>query len=76
MTKHDLGQILNKMYFESQDGETVAMIHLFGIQYADQIKTSEATAAELAKLAKIPKSYATEISKGIRLAKYVTVIKQ
>lgn len=75
VTKHDLGQILNKMYFESQDGETVAMIHLFGIQYADQIKASEATAAELAKLAKIPKSYATEISKGIRLAKYVAVIK-
>ena len=29
MTLQQLGQQLNKMYFESNDGESVAMIHLF-----------------------------------------------
>ena len=34
MNKEELGKILHDMYFNSPEGETVAMIHLFGIQYA------------------------------------------
>ncbi len=71
MTKIELGEILNKMYFNSKSGETVCMIHLFGIKYADDIRESGATFKEIAKIAKIQPSYATEISKGAKLAKYV-----
>ena len=63
------------MYFNSPDGETVAMIHLFGIQYAKEINNAETTFKELAELAEIQPSYGTEISKGAKLAKYVMVIK-
>ena len=74
MTKFELAEILNKMYFDSADGEAVAMIHLFGIKYAEKIKESGATFKELAALAKIQPSYATEISKGAKLSKYVKVV--
>lgn len=74
MTTNDLAEKLNDMYFNSKKGEAVAMIHLFGIKYASDIKKSGATYRELAKLAKIQLSYATEISKGAKLSKYVKVI--
>ena len=74
MDKTDLAKKLNEMYFNSANGEAVAMIHLFGIKYASEIKQSGSTFRELADLAKIQPSYATEISKGAKLAKYVRVI--
>ena len=74
MTKIELAEILNKMYFDSADREAVAMIHLFGIKYAKEIKNSGSKPKELAELAKIPLSYATEIRKGVKLSKYVRVI--
>ena len=74
MTKNELGNVLKEMYFNSNRGETVAMIHLFGIKYASDIKKSGATCKEIAKLAQIPPSYATEISKGVKLAKYVKIV--
>ena len=74
MTKNELAEILSGMYINSADGEAVAMIHLFGIKYALEIKESKATYRELAELANIPVSYATEISKGAKLSKFVKVI--
>ena len=73
MDLNELGSILHDMYFNSQDGESVAMIHLFGIKYGKEIKESGSTFKEVAKAAKINDSYATEISKGAKLAKFVTV---
>jgi len=40
MTLQELADILHEMYFESDDGEAVAMIHLFGIKYAENGKGS------------------------------------
>ena len=71
MTKTDLAKTLHDMYFNSIEGEAVAMIHLFGIKYAAEIRAADVTFKELAKLAKLQPSYATEISKGAKLAKYV-----
>lgn len=61
------------MYFESREGEAVAMIHLFGIKYAAEIKESGASMKGIAKAAGIRESYGTEISKGVKLAKFVSV---
>ncbi|OZB38290.1 hypothetical protein MRO13_05495 [Vibrio metschnikovii] len=74
MDKYKLGQVLSEMYENAKHGESVAMIHLFGIKYADEIRKAETTATELANLAKISPAYATEISKGMKLSKYVKVI--
>lgn len=40
MTLQDLGSELSRLYRESDDGEAVAMIHLFGIKYAEEIRKS------------------------------------
>lgn len=71
MTLQELGKILHEMYFESEEGEAVAMIHLFGVKYATQINELGAPKREIAKVAGLRESYGTEISKGVKLSKYV-----
>ena len=73
MTLHQLGQKLNEMYFGADDGETAAMVHLFGIKYATEITALGASMKSIAIAAGIPESYGTEISKGVKLEKYVTL---
>ena len=73
MTLNQLGEILNQMYFGAEDGEAVAMIHLFGIKYATEIIESGKSKKAIAKAAGIPESYGTEISKGVKLANHVIV---
>jgi len=73
MTLQELGKILHDMYSDSEDGEAVAMIHLFGVKYADEINDLGVSKRELAEAAGIGESYATEISKGVKLSKYVCV---
>ena len=73
MELQELSNILNEMYFNSPEKETVAMIHLFGIKYAGEISSLNSSFKEIAKAAGINESYGTEISKGAKLAKYVTV---
>ena len=73
MTLQELGKILHDMYFDSEEGETVAMIHLFGIKYAQNIKELGASKKAIAKAAGLGESYGTEISKGVKLSRYVSV---
>lgn len=73
MTLQQLGQKLKEMYFESNNGEAVAMIHLFGIKYASEIKESGASIKDISKFAGIKESYGTEIIKGVKLSKFVTI---
>lgn len=73
MTVEELGAILNDMYSNSLDGEAVAMIHLFGIKHGGEIISEGYTASEIVRAAQINPSYSTEISKGVKLSKYVDV---
>ena len=73
MTLQELGKKLHDMYFDSKDGEAVAMIHLFGITYANEIKELGASKKAIAKEAGIRESYGTEISKGVKLSRFVSV---
>lgn len=72
MTLKELGEKLASMYDNAPAGYSVTMIHLFGIKYAQDIEKSGYSKKDIAEAANIPLSYATEIYKGIRLAKYVT----
>jgi len=72
MDLQELGEKLHDMYFNSDDGEAVAMIHLFAIKYAEDIQASGESMKAIAVAAGIQESYGTEISKGVKLAKYVT----
>ncbi|MDV6326854.1 hypothetical protein Q5L94_02215 [Idiomarina sp. Sol25] len=71
MTLHQLGKTLHDMYFNSKKGESVVMIHFFGVKYAHEIKSSDASKREIVEAAGISKSYATELSKAVKLAEFV-----
>ncbi|HJS14629.1 HTH-like domain-containing protein [Rheinheimera sp.] len=68
-----LGKELKEMYLSSNDGEAVAMIHVFGIKYAKEIKNTGVSMKKIAQAAGIKESYATEISKGVKLSKFVVI---
>lgn len=69
----EFSSTLKDMYRNAPHGDQVAMIHLFGIKYAIEIKNAECSLKEILQSAGMNLSYATEISKGIKLAKYVTI---
>lgn len=71
MSVAELGATLSQMYRDAAKGEAVAMIHLFGVKYADEIEAADGSCKDIAIAAKISESYGTEIAKGVRLAKYV-----
>ncbi|NJB84175.1 HTH-like domain-containing protein [Wenyingzhuangia aestuarii] len=71
MTLNELGNKLSEMYNNAPKGDSVAMIHLFGIKYANEIKQSEYSKKDIIKQSGISASYLTELTKGVKLANYV-----
>lgn len=71
MNKSELAEHLRTMYHQAPKGEAVAMIHLFGIKYAGQIKEAGVSAKDIVLAAGINESYAVEVNKGINLERYV-----
>ena len=71
MTENDLGKILKEMYETAPEGYKVANIHLFGVKYASIINDNHYKTTDIIRASSINKSYATEVSKGIKLARYV-----
>tara|TARA_R110002096_G_scaffold47911_1_gene127636 strand:+ start:374 stop:598 length:225 start_codon:yes stop_codon:yes gene_type:complete len=71
MTLNELGQKLSNMHNNAPPGDSVAMIHLFGIKYAAEINRGGYSKKDIANSANIPESYGTEISKGVKLSEYV-----
>jgi hypothetical protein len=68
-----LGKELKEMYLSSNDGEAVTMIHVFGIKYAKEIKNLGVSMKKVAQAAGIKESYATDISKGVKLSRFVVI---
>lgn len=73
MTIYVLGNVLKEMYQTSPKGQQVTNIHTFAIYYAKAIEENRIGKKEILKVAGLPESYQTEISKGINLAAYVEV---
>jgi 5-methylcytosine-specific restriction protein B len=77
MTIVELAKKLSEMYENAPEGDKVAMIHLFGIRYSNEITKNNYVAGEIIKNTKLKNgsqmntSYQTEISKGVNLSKYV-----
>jgi hypothetical protein len=71
MTLNELGSKLSEMYNNAPKGYSVAMIHLFGIKYANEIIESEYSKKDIITQSGISSSYLTELAKGVKLAKYV-----
>jgi hypothetical protein len=72
MTIEQAAAELAKMYKGGLVSREQALsVHLFGIKHADEI--AGMSLPELAARAGIPKAYATELRKGINLARYVVL---
>jgi 5-methylcytosine-specific restriction protein B len=76
----ELARILSEMYENAPDGDKVAMIHLFGIRYSNEIAENgrvSYVSKEIIKNTRLRdgssmhESYDREIFKGIKLARYV-----
>lgn len=73
MSEYELGQILKKMYDEAPKGERALNVHLFGIKYADILCSPDISIKEVVKNSGLQITYATEVTKGVKLANYVEV---
>lgn len=73
MSELELSQILKGMYRNAPEGDSVAMIHLFGIKFSEQLKCKNISISNVVLLSQIPVSYKAEVAKGIRLSKYVLI---
>jgi hypothetical protein len=71
MTIKELGLKLSEMYNNAPKGDAVAMIHLFGIKYANEIIKSQYSKKDIIEQSGISSSYLTELTKGVKLAEYV-----
>jgi hypothetical protein len=68
MTIDEAARQLSAMYNDTSTNKVVA-IHLFGIRYAEQLDGMPI--GEVVIRAGLPKSYQTEVRKGMSLARYV-----
>ncbi len=73
MEEHELASKLRSMYENARRNEAVCQINLFGIIYAKDIQAGGCTLKHIVELSGIGKGYLTEISKGIKLSKYVAL---
>lgn len=71
MTENELGKILWDMYDKAPEGDKVVNIHLFGVKYASVIHENNFKAKDIIRVSGLNKSYAIEVSKGVKLARYV-----
>lgn len=66
----ELGDILRDMYNNAKKGFQVAMIYVFGLRYG-QFFVDKYKPIEIVKKANLNDSYETELSKAIRIYKYL-----
>lgn len=71
-----LGKELKKMYDTAEEGEQVTRIHLFGIKNGETIINNGIKISDIVHAAGINESYKTEVSKGVKLSKYVDIKKK
>lgn len=72
MNLSELGAILNGMYNSVPMEDAGLMIRLFGIKYAAEIKKDNYSNEEIMKASGISEVYLNELSKGLKLAEYVS----
>lgn len=65
----DLSRLLREAWQQAPEGDVVVRVHLFGIDHARDL--DGVNLRDLVAAAGIPRPYATEVRKGMRLADYV-----
>ncbi|MDE7164164.1 MAG: hypothetical protein K2O04_01910 [Clostridiales bacterium] len=76
ISKKVLGQKLKEMYENAPHNKKALMVHLFGIKFANVIRSNGYSAREIVETAGINgNSYQVELNKGINLSQYVDIKK-
>ena len=74
MTVNELGQNLEKMCQDAPKNERVVSMYKFGIKYAAEIKDlGRSGIKDVIQQSRLPSTYKTELSKAIKLSKYVAL---
>ena len=74
MEANELGQILSKMCQDAPKNEKVVSIYRFGIKYASEVRDlGRSGIRDVIKQSGIHSTYGVELSKAIKLSKYVTL---
>ena len=73
MTIAEPATILRDRYHNTADRQVALSIHFFGIEFARQLAGH--SIEEILLRADVPRSYGTEVRKGIRLAEFVELKK-
>ena len=73
MTLDELSKKLNEMYVNAPKGGKVTMSILFGIEYSDFINA--VGVKDVIEQSGLPTNYYCEVSKGVKLASFVSLIK-
>ena len=76
MNEKTLANELKKRYKKAARNQTILMIDLFGIEYGEVIRTKEYSIKQIVQLSGIGESYITEVTKAVKLSKYVNLIDQ
>jgi hypothetical protein len=71
MTVEELSLILRDRYHNAADRKVALSVHLYGIEFAKALRGH--SIEEICARADVPKSYSTEIRKGIRLSDFVVL---
>lgn len=71
MTLFQLAEELRRRYENAKRNEVVLEIALFGIDYGKEIREKGYLIKDIVTLSGINQSYATEVTKGVKLSSYV-----
>lgn len=72
-SEQELGALLGKIYNNAEEKTKISSLYLFGIKYASLIEKNNYNYKNIIEYANIPASLEVELSKAMRISKYVTV---
>lgn len=73
MSEEELARILRRRYKSAKCKEITLQVHLFGIEYGDEIRKSRYKISRIVELSGLDKGFSAEVSKGVKLAPYVSL---
>ena len=76
MNEKGLANELKKRYKKAARNQTILVIDLFGIEYGELIRTEHYSIKRIVQLSGIGESYITEVTKAVKLSKYVVLADQ
>ena len=68
-----LAKELRQAYEVARRNEATCQVLLFGIRYAEDLENCGAPLKKIVELSGIGKGYVSEVSKGVKLARYVEI---